>query len=92
MKHTTTNEMNSQSSSPMSRRGFARMAALLTAGAALPFYSESQLAFAQLSRSGPIPPDAVKINANENPLGPCPEALEAMKLHRAALAAAQKGE
>jgi histidinol-phosphate aminotransferase len=27
---------------------------------------------------GPIPPDAVKINANENPLGPCPEAAEAI--------------
>jgi histidinol-phosphate aminotransferase len=25
-----------------------------------------------------MPPDAVKINANENPLGPCPEALEAI--------------
>ena len=25
----------------------------------------------------PAPPDAVKINANENPLGPCPAAVEA---------------
>jgi histidinol-phosphate aminotransferase len=25
-----------------------------------------------------IPPDAVKINANENPMGPCPEAAEAI--------------
>jgi hypothetical protein len=25
-----------------------------------------------------MPPDAIKINANENPLGPCPEALEAI--------------
>ena len=33
---------------------------------------------AQLSKTGPIPPDAVKINANENPLGPCPEAIEAI--------------
>lgn len=60
-----------------SRRSFGRIAAMLTAGAALPFYSEAALA--QLSAiSGPIPPDAVRINANENPLGPCPEALEAI--------------
>ena len=26
-----------------------------------------------------MPADAVKINANENPLGPCPEAAEAMR-------------
>lgn len=61
---------------PVSRRAFNRMAALLAAGATLPFYNERALA--QLSRTGPIPPDAVKINANENPLGPCPEAVEAI--------------
>ena len=60
-----------------SRRSFGRIATMLTAGAALPFYNES--AMAQLSAiRGPMPPDAVKINANENPLGPCPEALEAI--------------
>jgi histidinol-phosphate/aromatic aminotransferase/cobyric acid decarboxylase-like protein len=32
----------------------------------------------QLSMIGPLPPDAVKINANENPLGPCKEAAEAI--------------
>ena len=31
---------------------------------------------------GGIPADAVKIDANENPMGPCPEALEA--IHKAA--------
>lgn len=72
---TSTQSTNSQL---MSRRNFARMTTLLAAGAALPFYGESQLAMAQLSKVGPLPPDAVKINANENPLGPCPEALEAM--------------
>jgi histidinol-phosphate/aromatic aminotransferase/cobyric acid decarboxylase-like protein len=37
-------------------------------------------ALAQLSMLGhDVPPDAVLINANENPLGPCPEALEAMQ-------------
>jgi histidinol-phosphate aminotransferase len=66
----------SNGSSPISRRAFGRMATLLAAGATLPFYNESALA--QLSKTGPIPLDAVKINANENPLGPCPEAAEAI--------------
>jgi histidinol-phosphate/aromatic aminotransferase/cobyric acid decarboxylase-like protein len=61
---------------PISRRAFSRMATLLAAGATLPFYNENALA--QLSKTGPIPPDAVKINANENPLGPCTEAAEAI--------------
>jgi histidinol-phosphate aminotransferase len=60
-----------------SRRNFGRLAAMLTAGATLPFYNES--AMAQLSAiRGPMPADAVKINANENPLGPCPEAAAAI--------------
>src|SRR6516225_5275276 len=60
-----------------SRRNFGRLAAIITAGAALPFYNEPALA--QLSAiRGPMPPDAVKINANENPLGPCPEAAAAI--------------
>ncbi|MBC7924194.1 MAG: aminotransferase class I/II-fold pyridoxal phosphate-dependent enzyme, partial [Bryobacteraceae bacterium] len=60
-----------------SRRSFGRISTLLGAGAAsLPFFNES--AMAQLSMIGSMPADAVKINANENPLGPCPEALEAM--------------
>ncbi|MBV9085499.1 MAG: pyridoxal phosphate-dependent aminotransferase [Acidobacteriaceae bacterium] len=59
-----------------SRREFGRIASLLTAGAALPFYNEHALA--QLSKVRNIPPDAVKINANENPMGPCPEAADAI--------------
>ena len=60
-----------------SRRSFGRLAVVLTGGASLPFYNES--AMAQLSAiRGKMPPDAVKINANENPLGPCPEAAEAI--------------
>lgn len=66
-----------QESPRVSRRAFTRMASALAGAAALPFYNESSLAFAQLSKSGPLPPDAVKINANENPLGPCQEAVEA---------------
>src|SRR5215467_10753314 len=59
-----------------SRRSFGRIAAMISAGAALPFFNEP--AMAQLSAVRNLPPDAVKINANENPLGPCPEALEAI--------------
>lgn len=63
--------------SEFSRRSMGRRAlTLLGAGAALPFYNEQ--AMAQLSMIGPLPADAVKINANENPLGPCPEAAEAI--------------
>jgi len=49
---------------------------MITAGAALPFYNEPALA--QLSARGKLPPDAVKIDANENPLGPCDEAAAAI--------------
>jgi histidinol-phosphate aminotransferase len=60
-----------------SRRDLGRVAAMITAGAALPFWNEP--AMAQLSAiRGIMPPDAVKINANENPLGPCEEALAAI--------------
>jgi histidinol-phosphate aminotransferase len=63
----------------LTRRDLARFAALFAAGAALPalpFTNEAALA------QGPsmllnLPPDAVRINANENPMGPCPEAAEA---------------
>ena len=59
-----------------SRRSFGRIAAMLSAGAALPFFTEPGLA--QLSEiQGPVPDDAVMINSNENPLGPCPEARKA---------------
>jgi histidinol-phosphate aminotransferase len=63
-----------------SRRSFGRLATVLAAGSTLPFYNES--AMAQLSKVNNVPADAVMINANENPLGPCKEALEA--LHKVA--------
>ncbi len=59
-----------------SRRSFGRIASVLTAGAALPFYNEHALA--QLSMVKDMPADAVKINANENPMGPSPEAADAI--------------
>lgn len=61
-----------------SRRDFGRLAALMTAGASLPFYNESVLVQG-LSATPNLPADAVKINANENPMGPCPEAVEAIQ-------------
>ncbi len=61
-----------------SRRDLGRMAALLAAGSALPFYNEAALAQG-LSALPKLPPDAVRINANENPMGPCPEAAEAIR-------------
>jgi len=58
------------------RRSLGRIVTMITAGAALPFYNEQALA--QLSMVRNMPPDAVKINANENPMGPCPQAADAI--------------
>lgn len=58
------------------RRTLFRVAALITAGAALPFGSEHALA--QLSDAGRLPEGAVKINANEFPEGPSKRALAAL--------------
>jgi histidinol-phosphate/aromatic aminotransferase/cobyric acid decarboxylase-like protein len=59
-----------------SRRSFTQLATMIAAGSTLPFYNEP--AMAQLSKLDNVPADAVIINANENPLGPCKEALEAV--------------
>jgi len=59
-----------------SRRDFHRIATLLTAGATLPFYGEPALA--QRGIRGLNAADGVKIDANENPMGPCAEAAEAI--------------
>jgi histidinol-phosphate/aromatic aminotransferase/cobyric acid decarboxylase-like protein len=59
-----------------SRRTFGRIATVMAAGSTLPFYNESALA--QLSKVDNVPADAVMINSNENPLGPCKDALEAV--------------
>ena len=60
-----------------SRRDMVKFAALLAAGSSLPFYNESTLAQG-LSALPNLSNDAVRINANENPMGPCPEAVEAI--------------
>ncbi len=59
-----------------SRRDFGRIALMLGSAATVPLFCEASLA--QLSAIKNLPPDAVKLNANENPLGPAPEAIEAM--------------
>jgi histidinol-phosphate aminotransferase len=62
----------------LSRREFGRVVALLTASSTLPFYNEFALA-QDLKALGSIPSDAVRLHTNENPLGPCPAALEAIR-------------
>jgi histidinol-phosphate aminotransferase len=67
-----------------SRRDIGRIASLIGAGSALPFYNEfamAQQAQQQMQRGGrgrQSDPNAVRINQNENPMGPCKEGLEAM--------------
>jgi histidinol-phosphate aminotransferase len=69
-----------------SRRDIGRIASLLTAGAALPFYNEYAMAQDAQQRAlrgtgmgrRAMDPDAVRISTNENPLGPCKEGCEAI--------------
>lgn len=66
--------------SNLSRRNFVRFASLFAASTALPFaepFTERTLAQIPTLKRVP-PPDAVLINLNENPMGPAPEALEAI--------------
>jgi len=62
----------------MGRRALLRGAAFMAAAA--PILGEAELAHAKLASQmmGVLPPDAVIINANENPLGPCKSACEAI--------------
>lgn len=59
-----------------SRRDFGRIATLLTAGAALPFYNERALAQERIRYEDSS--EGVWIDSNENPMGPCEEAAAAM--------------
>ncbi|HEY0785964.1 MAG TPA: aminotransferase class I/II-fold pyridoxal phosphate-dependent enzyme, partial [Acidobacteriaceae bacterium] len=59
-------------SSLLSRRSFLHAAAAVSAVGALPVWTEPQLAHAQRRMvARHLPSDAVRIDANENPLGPC---------------------
>jgi histidinol-phosphate aminotransferase len=65
------------------RRHIGRMATLLTAGAAYPFYNEFAMAqdAEQRTQRGmrrAMDPDTIRISSNENPMGPCKEGLEAI--------------
>lgn len=58
-----------------SRRQFARIASFFASGAvSIPLGTE----YSYAQRRKDLPKDAVKLNANENPLGPCAEAIEAI--------------
>src|SRR5215472_3662520 len=76
--------LNQQANQDLLQRGFtrrhlAKVASLLGAGAALPFYNEAAMAQESFNPRGrALPPGAVRISSNENPLGPCKEALEAI--------------
>lgn len=59
---------------PFSRRSFLRFSAGASAAAAFHGFTEPMLAAAV---RGPVPKDAVVIDANENPLGPSPGARDA---------------
>ncbi len=59
---------------PFSRRSFLHWSAAASAMAAARIVTEPMLAWAEVKNA---PPDAVQINANENPLGPCSAAREA---------------
>jgi histidinol-phosphate/aromatic aminotransferase/cobyric acid decarboxylase-like protein len=61
----------------LTRRDFAKLAALLAGGAVVPFASEATLAQIALIPGG-LPQGAIRIDSNENPAGPCKEALEAL--------------
>jgi histidinol-phosphate aminotransferase len=61
---------------PFSRRSFLSLSAAASATAALGIVTEPMLAWA--GQSTRPPGGAVLINSNENPLGPCRAALEAM--------------
>jgi len=62
----------------LTRRHLARVASMMAAGA-LPLFTEAS--FAQTSagtRPKAMPPDAVRIDLNEYPEGPCPDAVQAV--------------
>ncbi|HLX44440.1 MAG TPA: pyridoxal phosphate-dependent aminotransferase [Bryobacteraceae bacterium] len=72
----TTEQENNFLHRGFSRRSFGRLATMFAAGSTLPLH---EFAYAQLALDNrKLPAGAVKIDSNENPMGPCKEALEAM--------------
>jgi histidinol-phosphate/aromatic aminotransferase/cobyric acid decarboxylase-like protein len=76
----TDQQTGSMLSRGLSRRQIGRIAGMFSAGIALPFseFAMAQQADRRLNGRREMPPDAVRISSNENPLGPCAEGLEAM--------------
>lgn len=74
----TTGFLSRSQTSGFSRRAFVRAAMVASAGALAHIATEADLAYAQRRMPREIPPNAVLINANENPLGPCIDACTAM--------------
>jgi len=71
--------MGRQPFSSLSRRSFLQASTAASAALALRMVTEPMLAYAALPGHPPShPKDAVLINANENPLGPCAAAREAI--------------
>lgn len=71
--------LSDQGRSPFSRRSFLQVSAGVSAAAALRVFTEPMLAAETRKRVAKvIPADAVVIDQNENPLGPCQSAREAM--------------
>ncbi len=62
----------------VSRRTFVRIASVASAVALVRITTEADMAYAQRRIARDIPADAILINANENPLGPCAQACSAM--------------
>ena len=62
-------------SAAFSRRSFLQLSAAASAALACRAVTEPMLAYAQMPE---ISVDGVRINANENPLGPCAAAREAL--------------
>lgn len=60
-----------------SRRHFARIVSIVGGASSLPFINEAALAQSASGMYTAIPTDIVRLNNNENPMGPCPEAVEA---------------
>ena len=67
--------MSRNPSLSLSRRSFLQVSTAASAALALRIMTEPALAFAAAPAH---PPDAIMINANENPLGPCAAAREAV--------------
>jgi len=61
----------------LSRRDFGKLAALFAGAATFPFLNEASLAQIAVIPGG-LPQGAIRIDSNENPAGPCREALDAL--------------